>query len=123
VSVFSLDRAGVEAAVHKLVETRYAPDPRILAVALFGSFARGDAVPGSDVDLLVLLDRDERRAHERIPDLLPGGFPVGIDILPWTRPEFEDRLSRRERLVMLILKEGRILLDRCGILRTAREAM
>lgn len=35
--------------------------PEILAVLLFGSHARGEATPGSDVDLGVLLDRKKAR--------------------------------------------------------------
>jgi predicted nucleotidyltransferase len=38
---------------------------RLKQVLLFGSWARGDAHPESDIDLLVVLDRIERRSEER----------------------------------------------------------
>jgi len=44
---------------------RLAEDPRVLAVWGFGSQARGEAGPGSDVDVAVLL---EERPH--LPDLV-----------------------------------------------------
>jgi predicted nucleotidyltransferase len=111
VRIFSLDRGRVREALHHLVESRYRPDPRVVAVYLFGSFARGDAVPGSDVDLLVVLDRDHRPMRDRIPDYLPDAFPVGVDIIPWTLGELEERLARGDRLARLITSEGQILLD------------
>ena len=45
---------------------------RVRKVVLFGSWARGDAHPESDIDLLVVLDRveDASREHERMSDLL-----------------------------------------------------
>jgi len=38
---------------------------RLKQVLLFGSWARGDAHPESDIDLLVVLDRIESRREER----------------------------------------------------------
>lgn len=45
---------------------------RLRKVILFGSWARGDAHPESDIDLLLVLDRveDVWREHERISDIL-----------------------------------------------------
>lgn len=45
---------------------------RLRQVLLFGSWARGDAHPESDIDLLVVLDRveDVWREHERLDDIL-----------------------------------------------------
>jgi HEPN domain-containing protein len=89
-----------------------APDPNAVAVYLFGSFARGTAVPGSDVDLLVVVDRDPRPPRDRIPDHLPGAFPVGVDVIVWTREEMEERLARHDRLARTVLGEGELLFER-----------
>ena len=41
VRIFSLDRAAIREALRRHIDTRYRPDPNIVAVYLFGSFARG----------------------------------------------------------------------------------
>jgi predicted nucleotidyltransferase len=112
VKIFSLDRAAIREALGRHIDTRYRPDPNVVAVYLFGSFARGRAVPGSDVDLLVVLEHDPRPPRDRIPDHLPGGFPVGVDVIVWTRAEMEERLARHDRLARTILAEGETLFDR-----------
>ena len=38
----------------------------ISAVALFGSKARGESMPDSDVDLLVVVDSDDWRVHKQV---------------------------------------------------------
>lgn len=112
VKVFSLDRAAIRRALEDLIEQRYRPDPNVVAVVLFGSFARGDAAPGSDADLLVVLREDRRPPRDRIPDYLPQGFPVGVDVIPWTEAELEERLGAGDRFARTILAEGEALLDR-----------
>ena len=112
VKVFSLDRPRIRRALEQLIEERYRPDPNVAAVYLFGSFARGNAVPGSDLDLLVVLRDDPRPPRERIVDHLPERFPVGVDVVPWTEAELNERLARGDRMAHTILAEGEALLDR-----------
>lgn len=54
----------------------------VLGVYLFGSLAEGRAVPGSDADVLVLLERSDRPWTERALDLRPdfddAGLPVDL---------------------------------------------
>jgi predicted nucleotidyltransferase len=64
-------------------------DPRVEEVVVFGSFARGNYAPGSDIDVLVLLNHAEGLIRDRIPEFLPGAFPVGVDLFPYTREELE----------------------------------
>jgi len=112
VKIFSLDRAAIREALRRHIDTRYRGDPNVLAVYLFGSFARGTAVPGSDVDLLVVVERDPRPPRERLPDHLPGAFPVGVDVIVWTRGELKERLAQRDRLARAILAEGEVMFER-----------
>ncbi|MGH7335670.1 MAG: nucleotidyltransferase domain-containing protein [Candidatus Rokuibacteriota bacterium] len=95
-----------------MIEERYRPDPTVAAVYLFGSFARGNAVPGSDVDLLLVLGDDPRPPRERIGDYLPESFPVGVDVVLWTAAELDERLATGDRMAHTILAEGEALLDR-----------
>ena len=57
------DHAAVEEYI-QLIRSRY-PE-RILAVALFGSKARGDADDESDIDLLVLVDAEENEFRDEL---------------------------------------------------------
>jgi predicted nucleotidyltransferase len=58
-------------------------------IVVFGSFASGTYVPGSDLDVFLLLSQSQKDVWSRIPDYLPGAFPVGLDLFPYTRAEVE----------------------------------
>ena len=50
-----LDKPAITEAISHLVEELSQKHPEVEKIYLFGSFARGEAVPGSDVDILVVL--------------------------------------------------------------------
>jgi predicted nucleotidyltransferase len=87
VVVKSVDEDGVRRAADawatRLLEAR----PEVEEVVFFGSFARGTFAPGSDLDVLIIVDRSAKAARDRIPDYLPGAFPVGVDLFVMTREE------------------------------------
>ena len=89
VVVKSIDEATVrraaEAWARRLLEER----PEVEEVVFFGSFSRGTWAPGSDLDVFLFLRSSEKPFRERIVDYLPGAFPVGVDLLPYTRGEVE----------------------------------
>jgi predicted nucleotidyltransferase len=60
------ERKAVQTFVHK-VGQRF-PD-RVRAILLFGSRARGDAGPDSDIDLLVVMDTPDLETRRAIRDL------------------------------------------------------
>lgn len=65
------------------------------SISLFGSVARGDAGPRSDVDLLVDLDDDVSllglsRLKRHLEDLL--GMPVDLVTSDALRPKFRDTI-------------------------------
>lgn len=43
----------------------------------------------SDVDLCLLLSSSDKLLRERVTEYLPVGFPVGIELFPYTVEEFE----------------------------------
>lgn len=65
--------------------------PNVEEVIVFGSFERGTWAPGSDLDVLILLASSDRPVHERVAQLLPGAFPVDLDLFPFTSAELAER--------------------------------
>ena len=55
---------------------RVAPDAKTI---LYGSEARGDARPDSDIDLLVLLDKDNRSTVQRELDIVGQLYPIELE--------------------------------------------
>lgn len=66
--------------------------PEISRIIWFGSWVNGLPTPGSDVDICLIVTHAAKPRHERAPDYLPAGFPVGLDLVVYTETEFA-RLS------------------------------
>ncbi|HLI15440.1 MAG TPA: nucleotidyltransferase domain-containing protein [Acidimicrobiales bacterium] len=88
--------------VDRLVE-RFAPRK----VVLFGSVARGDDGPDSDIDVLVVLDRLEGRHHDAVIAMLRSltDLPVPVDVVVTDVAEIEDR-ARTPGIVRFALQVG-----------------
>ncbi|HYU21159.1 MAG TPA: nucleotidyltransferase domain-containing protein [Chloroflexota bacterium] len=102
--------ADVIALMTERIVDRFHP----LKVVLFGSHARGDAGPRSDIDLLVVLPdpvADKRRATVEILRTLRDRT-VPIDVVVTT----PDEIARRGDLVGTVLRpalrEGKVLYER-----------
>ena len=77
---------------------------------LFGSRARGDARPDSDVDLLVVWkDESPPRARALAVRQALRGLKASFDIAVVTPSEFERFSDRRMHVVGLAAREGRVL--------------
>ncbi len=81
------NRAEVLAAVTKWA--RELALPGLVAVGVFGSYARGDWGVGSDVDLVVIVERAARPPIERPIDLPLEKLPVPAEAIVYTREEWE----------------------------------
>ena len=108
----SVDPDTIEREVRALVARWVAMLPEVEEVIWFGSWVRGVWGPGSDVDLCVILTRDSRRVQDRIPDFLPRQFPVGLDIFPYTREEFDSLARSHSSWHREILSRGRVMFSR-----------
>ncbi|MGH2352060.1 MAG: nucleotidyltransferase domain-containing protein [Chloroflexota bacterium] len=85
--------------------------PEVEEVVLFGSLARGDATPGSDADLLVVLSSSDVSFLHRIPRYLPADCGIGVDVFPYTRDELASRLATSPRWAREVA-EGIVLYQR-----------
>jgi predicted nucleotidyltransferase len=94
VKIEYLDKPAIAKAIARLVEELSQKYPEIERISLFGSFARDEAVPGSDVDILIVLTDSDLPFKDRITKYMPSSFPVGIDVFPYTRSEMEAMLDQ-----------------------------
>jgi predicted nucleotidyltransferase len=86
-------------------------------VILFGSHARGQAGPDSDVDLLIVEDRpfgvrrNRRQEMGRIRRAL-SSFRIPKDILVYSADEVEKWRSSLNHVISHSLREGKLLYER-----------
>ena len=91
VVVKSIDEAAVRRAMDAYAQRLFATRTDVAEIVVFGSFATGTWAPGSDLDVLIVLRDAAERVRDRIPSLLPGRFPVPVDLFPFTRDELTAR--------------------------------
>lgn len=105
-----LDEETIQSAVARLVTAATSPSK----VILFGSYARGMADGGSDLDLNVIEREIPDKADEylRLRDavgrLAPG---VGLDLLLYREHEFAQRSQVPGHVLYRARREGRVLHD------------
>ena len=112
VSVFALNldqlRICLKRAVARLAETH----PEIDEVWLFGSLARGDAVPGSDADLLIVLSDSQSPFLDRSVRYQPDFCGIGVDVLAYTRSELAGMQAEGSAFLQRTQTEGICLFRR-----------
>ena len=84
-----------------------------LKIVLFGSHARGDAQPQSDLDLLIIEESDlpRHRRAVRYRMALLGVYPAK-DIVVWTPSEVAEWQNVPNAFITAVLAEGRVLYER-----------
>jgi predicted nucleotidyltransferase len=80
VVVKSVDERAVRGAMDAYADRLLGGHPEVEEIVVFGSFAEGNWAPGSDLDVFIVLSGSPTSVRDRIPDLLPGAFPVGVDL-------------------------------------------
>lgn len=115
VRVFRLDRDRVLARLRERARALVEARPGVVEVRLFGSLARGEAGPGSDADLIVVV-RDGEAAPflQRIEDLARAfeGVGVGCDVLAYTESEWGQLAAGGSRFAATAHAEGLVLARR-----------
>jgi predicted nucleotidyltransferase len=101
-------------AVEKTILDRFkallAKRVNVYKLVLFGSRARGDAEPSSDMDVLVILDgMPTDKDIDYVSDCAwEAGFEYGIVVVPvvYTKSEWETSPERYSLLALAVEKEG-----------------
>jgi predicted nucleotidyltransferase len=109
--IFNRDKMNTKEIISKVTEklrTYYNPKE----IILFGSYASGNPDKGSDLDLLIIKDTDEKfrqRALNVRRVLIEENGLIGLDILVYTPNEIARRLEMGDSFLSKIMKEGIIL--------------
>ncbi|WP_255333255.1 nucleotidyltransferase domain-containing protein [Methanocalculus taiwanensis] len=82
--------------------------PEIRKVIIFGSFPEKRAVPGSDLDLLIIVNPTDLPILDRIEHYQPlfEGIGIGVDIFPLTEDELHMPIAQKA------LSDGFLLFER-----------
>ena len=80
-------------------------------VYVFGSQARGDATSDSDVDVMLVVRESDEPSYRRAQAAygVVGLHRTPVEILVWTREEFDRRRPNPATLPATIIQEGKVL--------------
>ena len=99
----------IEEMTRRLVEF-YRP----VRIYLFGSEARGEGGPDSDLDFLVVVPDDTPEGLMRTGEVYSrlSGFGIPKDVIPWRLSDFEGRAAYvRASLPATVVRGGRLLYE------------
>ena len=100
-----------EKTLHEVVE-RIIAAAKPSRVILFGSYGRGDADEGSDLDIMVVEPQIDNRCEEmiRLRDAV-GNVDVGVDVLVYSEEEYRRRSQVPGTVLYWARKEGMSLYE------------
>jgi UTP:GlnB (protein PII) uridylyltransferase len=86
-----------------------ADHPGLVRVGVFGSYGRGDAGVGSDLDLLLIDRQAAGPQHQRLLTWPLADLPLSCDALVLTPQEHEDLMAGGSAMACALLNECRWL--------------
>lgn len=95
VKVFWLEQEQLVEEIYNVAREIGKEDENILKIILFGSLAERRGVPGSDADILIILERDDKPFMDRIAEWserFSMDFPV--EIFPYTEKELNNPIAQ-----------------------------
>jgi predicted nucleotidyltransferase len=116
-SVWLMDRTSIDREKLKLPPAAQKVLSRIMAgyhpqlIVLFGSYARGDVHEGSDLDLIIVKNTDERFI-DRIEQVLAfSDGEMAVEPLVYTQAEIDAMLSEGNGFLETALREGIVVYE------------
>lgn len=105
------DRRRVEAALAEWAPREARRHPGLLRLGVFGSYARGDAGVGSDLDLVAVVEAAQEPFERRALAWNLLDLPVPAEILVYTRTEWRRLQEEGGRFARTLDREARWLLS------------
>ncbi len=99
------DQQEIHAVVQQWAEQCSQKHAGVLQIGYFGSYARGDWGVGSDLDLLVVVERSKQPFERRALAWDLSALPVPADLLIYTRSEWKTLQAQNKRFYETIRKE------------------
>lgn len=96
------DRLTVDRAARSWAASEALRHPELLRLGYFGSYARGDAGVGSDLDLIAIVDRAAEPFERRSITWDLNILPVPAELIVYTQEEWE-RLQKQGKKFALTL--------------------
>ena len=88
------------------IPTRYPNGhPDLRAVGYFGSYARGDQGPGSDLDVVAIVESSGLPFDRRSVEWDTTQIAVPVDLLVYTQPEYDSLLASDTRFASVMRRE------------------
>lgn len=100
------DAGTVHSGLERWAQALAATDGSVIAIGFFGSYARGDAGVGSDLDVVLVVSDSEVPWESRASSWNTTSLPVPVDLLVYTRREW-DALDRDSRFGRMLAEETR----------------
>ncbi len=99
------DRATVDEALRRWANDAAARHPELLRVGYIGSYARGDWGVGSDLDVLIVIERSDEEFLNRGRTWDLTGLPVPADTLVYTGTELAELTAAAGRFAEMLKHE------------------
>jgi len=80
-------------------------------IILFGSYARGDPRPESDVDLLIVMNTKLKEGQQSLKIRRSLGVMFGLDLIVRTPKRLSQRLKMGDSFLQDVIKEGKVLYE------------
>lgn len=103
------DRGEVERSVAEWAAREAPRHPGLLRLGYFGSYARGDAGVGSDLDLIAVVESSPDPFERRALSWDLSSLPVPAELLVYTRAEWERLQEQGGRFARTLQQEARWL--------------
>jgi len=101
-----IPQKAIDQVVEQIVE-KFKPQK----IILFGSYARGNPRPESDVDMLVVMDTSLKESNISLEIHRHLNVMFGLDLVVYTPKRLKERVDMGDWFVRDILKEGKILYE------------
>lgn len=104
-----IPQRAIDDVVRQIVEKFH---PR--KIILFGSYARGNPRPESDVDLLVVMETKLKSVHQEIEICKSLDYEFGLDLLVYTPDLLSDRKALGDSFLREIVRDGELVHESAG---------